>query len=132
MTPTCRRAAALTSGHHPEPDPDFPARPPERDRGPKDHRRKDQEAERPYLGRGLAVVPVRSTARARAVRVVTPILWKMLRRWVSTVFWLKNSSAAICGLVLRSTTSHASWSSRPVSDSMPALSVLPGRVRRWM
>jgi len=29
---------------------------------------------------------VRSTARASAVRVVTPILWKMLRRWVSTVF----------------------------------------------
>jgi hypothetical protein len=41
---------------------------------------KDQEAERAYLGRGLAVGPVRSTARARAARVVTPILWKMLRR----------------------------------------------------
>src|SRR5215472_16216223 len=29
MSPTCRRAAALTSGHHPEPDPDpcSPGRP---------------------------------------------------------------------------------------------------------
>ena len=59
-------------------------------------------SERAYRGRGLAVGPVRSTVRARAARVVTPILWKMLRKWVSTVFWLKNSSAAICGLVLRS------------------------------
>jgi len=24
MSPTCRRAAALTSGYHPEPDPDIP------------------------------------------------------------------------------------------------------------
>ena len=79
-----------------------------------------EEAGRAYEGRGGAVGSVRSMARARAVRVVTPILWKMLRRWVSTVFWLKNSSAAICGLVLRSTTSRATWSSRPVSDSMPA------------
>src|SRR5690348_10656719 len=72
-------------------------------------------AELGYLVRGFAVGLVRSTARARAVSVVTPILWKMLRRWVATVFWLKNSSAAICGLVLRLTTSRATWRSRPVS-----------------
>ena len=49
----------------------------------------------------------------------TSILWKMLRRWVSTVFWLRNSSAAISGFVLRSTTSRATCSSRSVSDSRP-------------
>ena len=80
-----------------------------------------------YEGRGIAVGSVRSTARASAARVVTPILWKMLCRWVSTVFWLKNSSAAICALVVRSTTSQTTCSSRPVSDSMPAALALPGR-----
>src|SRR5215469_2880055 len=100
---------------------------------PAPRRRSARSTKRPsgaYLGRGLTAAPVRSTARARSVRVVTPILWKMLRRWVSIVFWLKNSSAAICGLVLRSTTSHATWSSRPVSDLMPAPLAVPGRVRR--
>ena len=48
----------------------------------------------------------------------------MLRRCVSTVFWLRNSSAAISGFVLRSTTSRASWSSRSVSDSIPVASGL--------
>ena len=43
----------------------------------------------------------------------------MLRRWVSTVFWLRKSSAAIWGFVLRSTTSRASSSSRSVSEAMP-------------
>jgi PAP2 superfamily len=38
-----------------------------------------------------------STARARATREDTSILRKMLCRWLSTVFWLRNSSAAICG-----------------------------------
>ena len=38
------------------------------------------------LGRSL-----RSTARARATRLATPILLKTLRRCVSTVFWLRNS-----------------------------------------
>jgi hypothetical protein len=32
---------------------------------------------------------------------VTPAFVKMLRRCDSTVFWLRNSSAAISGLVLR-------------------------------
>ena len=48
-----------------------------------------------YLGRALPVRSARSTARARSTRVETPILLKMLRRCVSTVFWLRNSSAAI-------------------------------------
>ena len=51
---------------------------------------KDQEAGRAYLGRGLAVGSVRSMARARVTRIVKPILWKMLRGWVSTVFWPKQ------------------------------------------
>src|SRR5262250_41070 len=107
MSPTCLRAAALTSGCLTETDPEFPLDHPASAAPPG---QKDPEAGRAYLGRGLAAPPVRSTARARAARVVTPILWKMLRRWVSTVFWLKNSSAAICGLVLRSTTSRATCS----------------------
>jgi len=65
--------------------------------------------------------------RARAVRVMTPILWKMLRRWVSAVFWRKDGSAAICGLVLWSATSRAAWSSRSVSGPTLAPSVVPGR-----
>ena len=39
-----------------------------------------------YLGRALTVRSARSTARARSARVVTSILWKMLRKCVSTVF----------------------------------------------
>ena len=39
----------------------------------------------------------------------------MFRRWVSTVFWLRKSAAAISGFVLRSTTRRASSSSRSVS-----------------
>ena len=50
--------------------------------------------------------------------------------WVSTVFWLRNSSAAICGLVLRSTISRAICSSRSVSASTPVRPPCRGRVRR--
>ena len=67
----------------------------------------------------------------RSTRVETSILRKMLRRWVSTVFWLRTRSPAICGLVLRSTTSRATWSSRSVSESMRVPSVWPACVRRW-
>ena len=37
----------------------------------------------------------RSTARATSTRDATPSLRKVLRRWVSTVFELRKSSAAI-------------------------------------
>ena len=72
----------------------------------------------------------RSTARASSTREDTPSLRKMLRRCVSTVFWLRNSSAAISGLVLRSTTSPATCSSRSVSAASPSAPAAPGRVRR--
>src|SRR4029453_12076380 len=49
----------------------------------------------------------RSTARASSTRDETPILRKMLRGWVSTVFWVRNSSEATPGFVLGSTTSRA-------------------------
>ncbi len=87
---------------------------------------------RRYPGRALPVRSASSMARASATRVVTPILRKMLRRWVSTVFWLKKSSAAISVLVLRSTTSRAISRSRSVSAVIPRASRVPGRVRRWM
>jgi hypothetical protein len=85
-----------------------------------------------YCDRARPARSARSTTRARATRDGTSILRKMLRRWVSTVFWLRKSSAAISALVLRSTTSRATCSSRSVSDSSPVPSALPGRVRRWM
>ena len=50
----------------------------------------------------------------------------MLRRWVSIVLMLRNSSAAISGLVRRSTTSRATSASRWVSVSTPLPSSLPG------
>ena len=43
----------------------------------------------------------------------------MLRRWVSIVLTLRNSSRAISGLVRRSTTRRATWISRCVSVSTP-------------
>ena len=43
----------------------------------------------------------------------------MLRMCDSTVFWLRKSSAAISGLVLRSTISRATSSSRSLSDRTP-------------
>ena len=61
----------------------------------------------------------RSTARASSTRDDTPTLAKMLRRWVSTVFLLKKSVAAIWVFVWRSTTSRAISSSRAVSVSRP-------------
>ena len=73
-----------------------------------------------------------STARATSTREETSSLWNTLRRCVSTVFGLRNSAAAISGLVLRSTTSRAISSSRAVSDATPVSSVLPGRLRRWI
>ena len=66
-----------------------------------------------------------------ATRDETSSLRKMLRRCVSTVFLPRNSSAAICGLVLPSTARRTTCSSRSVSDSRPVPSLLPGRVRRW-
>ena len=57
----------------------------------------------------------------------------MLRMCVSTVFWLRNSAAAISGLVLRSTMSardlELALGQRRDPDARPRL---PGRVRRWM
>ena len=55
----------------------------------------------PGLVAGSPFRSARSTARASATRDETPSLRKMLRRCVSTVFLLGNSSAAILGLVLR-------------------------------
>ena len=55
--------------------------------------------------------PARPRAPARRVRRRSS-LRNMLRRCVSTVFWLRNSAAAISGFVLRSTTRRASSSSR--------------------
>jgi hypothetical protein len=49
----------------------------------------------------------RSIIRASSTRDETSSLWKMLRRCVSIVFWLRTSSAAISGFVLRSTTKRA-------------------------
>jgi hypothetical protein len=63
--------------------------------------------------------------------VETPIFRKMLRRWVSRVFLLRKSSAAIWWFDFRSTTSRASWSSRSVSVSTGVPSAVPARVRRW-
>ena len=48
-----------------------------------------------------------------------PSLRKMFRMCVSTVLIQRNSSAAISGLVRRSTTRRAISSSRPVSAAMP-------------
>ena len=62
----------------------------------------------------------RSTARATSTREPTPSLTKMLRRWVSTVFSDRNSSAAIWRFVRRSPTSSAISRSRSVSSSSPA------------
>ena len=42
---------------------------------------------------------VASTVRATSTRVVTSSLWKMCRRWVSTVLGLRKRAAAISGLV---------------------------------
>ena len=89
-------------------------------------------AEVAVAARVYGVRSARSTARATSTRDATPSLRNVLRRWVSTVFELRKSSAAICGLVLRSTTSRAIWSSRSVSESTPDPSALPGRVRRWI
>jgi putative flavoprotein involved in K+ transport len=72
----------------------------------------------------------RSTVRATSTREETSSLRKMFRMCVSTVFGLRKSASAISGFVLRSTTSRATCSSRPVSASMPVPSNLPGRVRR--
>ena len=81
---------------------------------------------------GCAASSESSTARATSTREDTSSLWNTLRRWVSTVFGLRNSAAAISGLVLRSTTSRAISSSRAVRDPTPVASALPGRVRRWI
>ena len=48
----------------------------------------------PYAG-SCSARSACSTARASSTRDETPTLRKMLRRWVSTVFWLRKSSAAI-------------------------------------
>ena len=58
-------------------------------------------------------------ARATSTRERTSSLRKMFRMWLSTVFRLRNSSAAISGFVLRSTTSRATWSSRSLSVATP-------------
>ena len=60
----------------------------------------------------------------------TSSLRKMFRMCVSTVLGLRNSVSAISGLVLRSTTSRATWPSRSVSASTPIAPIWPGRVRR--
>ena len=52
-----------------------------------------------------------------------------MRTCVSTVFWLRNSSAAICGFVRRSTINRAICNSRSVSESSGEPSPLPRRVR---
>jgi hypothetical protein len=53
-------------------------------------------------------------------------LWKMLRRCDSTVLRLGNNSAAISAFVVRAPTSRATCGCRPVNDSIPVPSVLPG------
>ena len=49
----------------------------------------------------------------------------MLRMCASTVFWLRYSSAAISGLVRRSTSRRATCSSRALSDATPTASWSP-------
>ena len=80
----------------------------------------------------LSPPSVRSITRATSYRDETSSLRKMLRRWVSIVLTLRNSSLAISGLVRRSTTRSATWTSRCVRVSTPAPLTLPGRVRWWM
>jgi hypothetical protein len=52
-----------------------------------------------FRGRGRCRPPLRSIVRASSTRELTPSLWKMLRRWVSTVLMLRNSFPAISGFV---------------------------------
>ena len=59
----------------------------------------------------------------------TPSLAKMLRRCDSTVLALRNSSAAISRLVLRSVTRSAISSSRSVREARPSASGSPPRRR---
>jgi hypothetical protein len=73
-----------------------------------------------------------STARATSTREETSSLRKMFRRCVSTVLGLRKRISAISGLVLRSTTSRAICSSRPVSAAIPVASAWPACVRRWL
>ncbi len=84
----------------------------------------------PTLPRAAYARAVRSTALATSTRDDTSSLRKMLRMWVSTVFRLRNRSAAISGLVRRSTTRWATSSSRALSASRPSPWAGAGPVRR--
>src|SRR4029079_1198344 len=68
----------------------------------------------------------RSIARAPSTRGETPSLMKMLRIWDSMVLSLRNSSAAISRLVMRSVTRSAISRSRFVSAPTPELSAAAG------
>ena len=54
-----------------------------------------------------------------------------MRTWLSTVFLLRKSAAAISALVLRSTISRATSSSRSVSVATASPWRAPGRLRRY-
>ena len=68
---------------------------------------------------------------ATSTREDTSSLRKMFRMCVSTVFGLRKSASAISGFVLRSTTSRATCSSRPVSARRRSHRPCRGAVRRW-
>jgi hypothetical protein len=70
----------------------------------------------------------RATTPATAARDVTPSLVNTFERWLSTVFSLSNSSAAISRLLLPAVTSRATSSSRLVRPRSPDPAPRPVRM----
>ncbi len=66
---------------------------------------------------------------ARLVREVMPSLWKVCRRWVSTVGMVMNRCWAICRLDRPSAASAATRRSAVVRDCGPVSAVRRGRAR---